>query len=190
MAIFKTLLMTVMMVPLVFALPAPQAPGDSAIEQPLHLEVACGCWNLCTLKQLADPALTGCDNTCDPRFACETFNGGASDTATAAASSDSDSASAIAKVKREGLSLSALNGMIETRRDAEPGRPNCVCVVGEGCPCSGGGNFEGNFKEKRSAGASDLAVRDENLAKRFPPTTVTVSCDTSGKCTGSISIHF
>lgn len=64
MAIFTTLLMMVMMVPLVFALPAPQVPSDSAIEEPLHLEVACGCWNLCTLKQLADPALTGCDNTC------------------------------------------------------------------------------------------------------------------------------
>lgn len=124
----------------------------------------------------------------DPRFACETFNGGASDTTTA--TSSSDNAGAIAKVKREESSLSALGETIEAKRDPEPGRPNCVCVVGEGCPCSGGGNFEGNFKEKRTADTSDLVVRDESLAKRFPPTTVTVSCDTSGKCTGSISIHF
>ncbi|KIW88181.1 uncharacterized protein Z519_11292 [Cladophialophora bantiana CBS 173.52] len=59
------------------ALLSPQqtVPTDASDAAPLsHLEVQCGCWNLCTLQTLGDASITGCDSACDPHFLCETID--------------------------------------------------------------------------------------------------------------------
>ncbi|KIW85055.1 hypothetical protein Z517_00443 [Fonsecaea pedrosoi CBS 271.37] len=88
------------------ALPSPQAATDDISGlAPLHMEVQCGCWNLCTLEALGDTSITGCDSACDPQFLCETIDAlsGGPTTIAAAATTPlpAASASATALARRE-----------------------------------------------------------------------------------------
>ncbi|OAP64418.1 hypothetical protein AYL99_00390 [Fonsecaea erecta] len=87
------------------ALPSPQTATDDAPDAvSLHLEVQCGCWNLCTLEALGDASITGCDSTCDPQFLCETIDAqtGGPTTIVAATATPAASASASDNSKRDG----------------------------------------------------------------------------------------
>ncbi|OQV00108.1 hypothetical protein CLAIMM_05646 [Cladophialophora immunda] len=86
----------------VVALPSPQTTTDDASDVvPLHLEVQCGCWNLCTLEALGDASITGCDSTCDPQFLCETIDARTGGPTTIVAAAATASASASGNSKRE-----------------------------------------------------------------------------------------
>jgi len=45
-------------------LPAPQGTTDTTSAVPTEVEFTCGCWNQCTLQQIANPTVTGCDDSC------------------------------------------------------------------------------------------------------------------------------
>ncbi|EXJ66264.1 uncharacterized protein A1O5_10416 [Cladophialophora psammophila CBS 110553] len=82
------------------ALPSPQqaAATDASDAAPLlHLEVQCGCWNLCTLQALGDASIAGCDSACDPQFLCETIDALTGGPTTIVAATPWASASAISK---------------------------------------------------------------------------------------------
>ncbi|KAK4452736.1 hypothetical protein QBC34DRAFT_435569 [Podospora aff. communis PSN243] len=60
--------------PLVTALPL-DGPTSEAVPEPalmpIDLTLPCGCWNDCTIEQVAKPAeISDCLTWCDPRYAC------------------------------------------------------------------------------------------------------------------------